>query len=74
MICFTEVWFTKNLIPIEESTKAGLLYSFPLSNGHQDRRVFLLLCQQKTQVSVRPTTKIAIMVHLLKSALPNDLC
>jgi hypothetical protein len=37
---------------------AGIFNTFPLSNGHQDWRVFLLLCQQKTEVSTRPTTKI----------------
>jgi hypothetical protein len=31
----TEVWFTKNLILIEESTKGGTFSTpFPLSNGH----------------------------------------
>jgi hypothetical protein len=31
MICFTEVWFTKNLIPIKESTKDGFLSTLSLS-------------------------------------------
>jgi hypothetical protein len=31
MICFIEVWFTKNLIPVEESTKDGSFSTLSLS-------------------------------------------
>jgi hypothetical protein len=31
VICFTEVWFTKNLIPVEETTKNGSFSTLSLS-------------------------------------------
>jgi hypothetical protein len=58
VISFTEARFTKNLIPCWGVHKGRVFFNpFPLSNYHQDQWVFLI-CQQKTKVSIRPTTKI----------------
>jgi hypothetical protein len=43
VICFTEVRFTKNLIPVEESTKDGSFSTLSLSPHHQDRECFFLI-------------------------------
>jgi hypothetical protein len=59
VICFTEVQFTKNLIPVEESAKYGSFStpSFSPMVTKTDECSFFFV-NQKTKASVRPTTKI----------------
>jgi hypothetical protein len=62
----------KEVEETDELTCLVFFNPFPLSTDHQDRRALLLLCQQETKVSARPTTKIRALASFTMNGSQNS--